>query len=370
MKIPYLNLGRLNLAQADALSAAMQQVLQSGQYIGGAALAEFEAAFASSVQAQYAVGTGNGLDALRLGLQALGIGPGDEVIVPSHTYIATWLAVTALGATLKPVEPTAGQYVLSAADIAPHIGPRTRAILPVHLYGLPCDMPAICALAQRHGLAVVEDAAQAHGARSHGQAIGGHGDIVAWSFYPGKNLGALGDAGAITTQNPELAAQVRALGNYGSHRKYHNDFLGSNSRLDPLQAAILQAKLPSLAAQNTRRQAIAQYYLQALAPYAEQLTLPAAPAHAEAVWHVFPIRHPQRHALQQHLTECGIETLIHYPLPPHLQPAYQHLGYVQGQFPVAEAYAQELLSLPIDPYLTEAELAHICHSITEFLRPC
>lgn len=362
--IPFLDLKAAYHALAKELDEAVLRASRSGWYIGGPEVETFEAAFADYTQAQHCVGVGNGLDALTLALRALEVGPGDEVIVPSHTFIATWLAVSAVGATPVPVEPVSGQYVITAEDIAPHITSRTKVIMPVHLYGMPADMPAICALAKQHGLFVVEDAAQAHGATIHGQRIGSHGDVVAWSFYPGKNLGALGDGGAVTTQNPALAKRIRQLGNYGSAVKYYNDELGVNSRLDPIQAAVLAVKLKYLDAWNSRRQAIAARYQTALADL--PLTLPSTPAGACSVWHLYVVATPQRDALQQHLTQSGVQTLIHYPVPPHLQQAYKHLSMVPGSYPLAEQYAQQILSLPIGPQLSDADVETTISAIRAF----
>ncbi len=362
--IPFLALKAAYDALAPELDEAVLRASRSGWYIGGPEVETFETAFAQYTQAQHCVGVGTGLDALTLALRALDIGPGDEVIVPSHTFIATWLAVSAVGATPVPVEPKLGAYLISAEDIAPHISPRTKAMMPVHLYGIPADMPAICALAKQHGVYVVEDAAQAHGASIGDQRIGSHGDVVAWSFYPGKNLGALGDGGAVTTQNPDIAKRIRQLGNYGSAIKYYNDELGVNSRLDPIQAAVLAVKLNYLDAWNARRQAIATRYLTAFADL--QLALPTLPATANPVWHLYVVATPQRNALQQHLTQCGVQTLIHYPVPPHLQLAYQTLGMSKGQYPVAEQYAQQVLSLPIGPQLSDEEVEHTINAVKSF----
>lgn len=352
--IPFLDLKAAYQALATELDEAVLRASRSGWYIGGPEVEAFEAAFAQYTQAQHCVGVGNGLDALTLALRSLDIGPGDEVIVPSHTFIATWLAVSAVGATPVPVEPASGQYIITANDIAPYLTSSTKAIMPVHLYGMPADMPAICALAKQHGLYVVEDAAQAHGASINGQRIGSHGDVVAWSFYPGKNLGALGDGGAVTTQNADLAKRIRQLGNYGSAVKYYNDELGVNSRLDPIQAAVLAVKLKYLDAWNARRQTIAARYQAALADL--PLVLPTTPAGASPVWHLYVVATPQRDALQQYLTQSGVQTLIHYPVPPHKQQAYQHLPIAQASYPLAEQYAQQTLSLPIGPQMSDADV--------------
>lgn len=349
MTIPFLDLAAAYQELKADIDAAVARVLASGWYILGPEVEAFEAEWAAYCGVPHAVGVGNGLDALTLTLRALDIGPGDEVIVPSNTYIATWLAVTAMGATPVPVEPDPGTCNIDPAGIAAAITPRTRVLLPVHLYGQPADMAPILALARRHGLAVVEDAAQAHGARYRGDRLGGHGDAVCWSFYPGKNLGALGDAGAVTTRHADLADRIRALRNYGSRVKYMNEVQGVNSRLDPLQAAVLLVKLRHLDAWNARRAQIARSYTQGLQDAG--LTLPTLLPGLESAWHLYVVRAPNRDVLQQRLSGAGIGTLIHYPIPPHLQPAYAPLGYTPGAFPIAETLAREVLSLPMGPHL-------------------
>jgi len=293
------------------------------------------------------------LDALHLALRAMDVGPGDEVIVPSNTYIATWLAVSQCGATPVPVEPDAHTFNINPALIEATITPRTKVILPVHLYGQPADMDSILAIARKHGLRVIEDGAQAHGARYKGQRLGAHGDAVAWSFYPGKNLGAMGDGGAVTTNDPQIADRLRVLRNYGSRVKYVNEVQGYNSRLDPLQAAILRVKLAHLDTWNARRSGIAQRYQQGLVNCG--LTLPYVPDWAEPVWHLYVVQHPKRYPLQKALTDAGVGTLIHYPIPPHLQQAFASAGWKQGAFPLAERIADEVLSLPMGPAATQAD---------------
>jgi dTDP-4-amino-4,6-dideoxygalactose transaminase len=285
----------------------------------------------------------NGLDALHLALRAMDVGPGDEVIVPSNTYIATWLAVSQCGATPVPVEPDARTCNIDPALIEAAITPRTKVILPVHLYGQPADMDPILAIARKHGLRVLEDGAQAHGARYKGQRLGAHGDAVAWSFYPGKNLGAMGDGGAVTTNDAQLADRIRVLRNYGSRVKYVNEVQGTNSRLDPLQAAILRVKLAHLDEWNARRRAIAARYQQGLAGCG--LALPHVPDWAEPVWHLYVVQHPRRDALQRQLDAAGIGTLIHYPIPPHLQQAYASAGFARGQIPNCRANGEPVLEL-------------------------
>ena len=357
MKIPFLDLKAGFLELQPEIDAAIKRVLESGWYVLGEEVDAFEQEYAAYCEAKHCVGVANGLDALHLALLALGVGAGDEVIVPSNTYIATWLAVSQCGATPVPVEPDAATYNIDPARIEAAITLRTKVILPVHLYGQPADMDPILAIARKHGLKVLEDGAQAHGARYKGKRIGAHGDVVAWSFYPGKNLGAFGDGGAITTNDAEIADRIRVLRNYGSRVKYVNDVCGFNSRLDPIQAAALRVKLKVLDAWNARRAQIASRYQTALANTA--LTLPLVPEWAEPAWHLYVVQHPQRDALQKTLGEAGIGTLIHYPIPPHLQRAYASAGYIKGQFPIAERIANQCLSLPMGPHLNAASAAAV-----------
>ena len=349
MKIPFLELGGTYRELKSEIDAGIQRVLDSGWYILGPEVEAFEAEWAAYCQAKFAVGLANGLDALTLALRALDIGPGDEVIVPSNTYIATWLAVSANGAKPVPVEPNPDTHNIDPEQIEPAITPSTKAILPVHLYGQPADMDAILALARRHGVRVVEDAAQAHGASYKGRRIGAHGDVVCWSFYPGKNLGAFGDAGAITTSDADIADRIRMLRNYGSRVKYVNEELGANSRLDPIQAAVLRAKLPYLDQWTERRRVIAATYTQALTQTGTKT--PHVPNWADPAWHLYVIRNASRDKVQKKLTDAGVGTLIHYPIPPHLQQAYKGLNISSGSLPIAERLAQEVLSLPIGPHL-------------------
>jgi len=349
MNIPFLDLKSPHVDLREELRDAFERVLDSGWYIQGNELKLFEQEFANYCEAKYCIGVGNGLEALHLILRAYDIGAGDEVIVPSNTYIATWLAVSYAGATPIPVEPDERTYNINPSLIEAAITPRTKAIIAVHLYGQPADMDAINAIAKKHNLKVIEDAAQAHGARYKGRRVGALGDAAGFSFYPGKNLGAIGDGGAVTTNDAALAQRIRILGNYGSQVKYHNEVKGFNSRLDELQAALLRAKLPVLDEWNARRQAIATQYLSQLD--ASALVLPYVPDWAEPVWHLFVVRSQQRDALQKQLGDAGIGTMIHYPIPPHLQPAYAELGYAPGAFPIAEAIHREVLSLPMGPHL-------------------
>ncbi|MEO8155398.1 MAG: DegT/DnrJ/EryC1/StrS family aminotransferase [Rhizobacter sp.] len=359
--IPFLDLKSIQLSQREELVAAFTRVLDSGWYILGQEVARFEEEYAAHCDAKHCVGVANGLDALVLVLRAMGIGPGDEVIVPSNTYIATWLAVSHVGATPVPVEPDARTFNIDPARIAAAITPHTKAILPVHLYGQPADMEPILAMARLHGLRVLEDGAQAHGARYQGQRLGAHGDAVAWSFYPGKNLGALGDGGAVTTNDAALAERIRVLRNYGSKVKYHNEVIGYNSRLDELQAALLRAKLPQLDRSNQRRAAIAQRYLAAFKGL--DLLLPHVPTFAEPVWHLFVVRHKRRDALAKRLAEAGVATMIHYPVAPHLQPAYAEMGWGVGAFPISEAMHAEVLSLPIGPTQSDEQTEQVIHAV-------
>jgi len=368
LKVPFLDLRAAYLELKPEIDAAVARVLGSGWYIGGEEVESFEAEWAAYCEAKHAIGVANGLDALHLALRAMGVGQGDEVIVPSNTYIATWLAVSQCGATPVPVEPIEATYNINPDLIEAAITPRTKLILPVHLYGQPADLDRILAIARKHTLMVLEDAAQAHGARYKGRRVGAHGDAVAWSFYPGKNLGAMGDAGAVTTNNPEIADRIRVLRNYGSRVKYINEVQGFNSRLDPIQAAVLRVKLKVLDEWNDRRREIAEEYLSIIASEAKRSTtrhsgeleerrsnssliLPSVPHWADPVWHLFVIRHPNRNQLQKHLTEAGIGTMIHYPIPPHLQGAYNKGGFEPFAFPVVQRVADDILSLPVGPQL-------------------
>lgn len=351
--ISFLNLLESNSRFENQIYEAVRRVVRSGWYLLSAECEAFEREFATFCEAEHCVGVANGLDALSLSLRALNIGRGDEVIVPSNTFIATWLAVSHVGATPIPVEPNEMTFNIDPERIERSITPRTRAIIAVHLYGQPADLDPILMIARRHGLRVIEDAAQAHGARYRGKRIGAHGDAVCWSFYPGKNLGALGDGGAVTTDNSTIAARLHDLRNYGSRVKYHHSELGVNSRLDEIQAAILRAKLPAVEADNQRRARIAQIYNDGLQGLG--LSLPWVPEYAEPVWHLYVVRHRKRDQLAQHLRETGVSTVIHYPVSPHLQPAYAYLNITKGSLPVAEQLQTEVLSLPIGPTQSVAD---------------
>ncbi len=363
--IPFLDLKSPYLELKAELDEAIARVVSSGWFILGPEVDAFEAEYAAYCGAAHCVSVANGLDALHLALRAMDVGTGDEVIVPSNTYIATWLAVSQCGATPVPVEPDEHTFNIDPARIEAAITPRTRVILPVHLYGQPANMDEILAIARKHGLRVLEDGAQAHGARYKGQRLGAHGDAVAWSFYPGKNLGAMGDGGAVTTNDPQLADRIRVLRNYGSRVKYVNEVQGYNSRLDPLQAAILRVKLKHLDDWNVRRHGIAERYHLGLAE--RGLTLPLVPEWAEPVWHVYVVRHPKRDALQKALADAGVGTLIHYPIPPHRQQAYAEAGWEQGAFPLAEHMADSVLSLPIGPHLTGSHIDEVVKHVTDFV---
>ena len=348
MSIPFLDLRAGYLELKSEIDAAVARALDSGYYIMGPELDSFETEFASYTEAAHCIGVADGLDALHLTLRAMDVGPGDEVIVPANTYIATWLAVSQCGATPVPVEPLEATHNIDPALIEAAITSRTKVILPVHLYGQPADLDPILEIARRHGLKVLEDGAQAHGSRYRGQRIGAHGDAVAWSFYPGKNLGAMGDGGAVTTNDPELADRIRVLRNYGSRVKYVNEVQGVNSRLDPLQAAILRVKLKYLDAWNQRRSLLAGSYQMLLADTG--LVLPFTIPEAESAWHLYVVRSPRRDELQRALQDQGIATLIHYPVPPHKQQAYA--GFATDRFELAEQLSKEVLSLPIGPHLS------------------
>lgn len=347
MNIPFFDLSAAYKDQKTEIDAAVTRVLESGWYIQGEEVAVFEAAFARYCQADHAIGVANGLDALVLALRAIDIKPGDEVLVPSNTFIATWLAVSELGAIPVPVEPIPETYNIDPSRLAAAITPRTRAVIAVHLYGQPVDLDAISAITKANGLYLIEDAAQAQGARYRTRRIGGHGDVVCWSFYPAKNLGAMGDGGAVTTNNADLADKIRVLGNYGSRQKYFNEVRGKNSRLDPLQAAILGVKLSKLDEWNKRRHAIALRYITELEETG--LVLPRVPDWAEPVWHQFVVRSKSRTSDMEKLGAIGIPTQIHYPLAPSQQLAYRDLP-MHTPLPIAEQLSAEVFSLPIGPH--------------------
>ncbi len=366
MKVPFLDLiAPYQELKAD-LDAAYQRVMESGWFILGKEVEAFEHEFAAYCGVKHCIGVGNGLEALHLILRAHGIGEGDEVIVPANTYIATWLAVSYAGAKPVPVEPDPRTYNLDPNLLEAAITPKTKAIIPVHLYGQPSDMDPILQTAKKNDLKVIEDAAQAHGAHYRGRMSGNLGHAAGFSFYPGKNLGALGDAGAIVTNDDTLAEQVRMLRNYGSKVKYHHEVKGFNSRLDEMQAAFLRVKLTHLDEWNKRRKKIADYYLDHLAGL-PNLILPFAPDWTAPVWHIFAIQTPRRDALQQFLKNKGVGTLIHYPVPPHLSKAYAELGLQKGAFPISEVIASSELSLPMGPHLGLDEAEYVVNTIREYI---
>ena len=365
MRVPFLDLDAAYRELADELDAACHRVTRSGRYLLGPELEAFEAAFAAYCGGAHCVAMGTGCDALTLTLRAWGIGPGDEVIVPTNTFVGTWLAVTLAGARPVPVEPDERTHTLDPALVEAAVTARTRAVVPVHLYGQPADVDPIRAVAAKHGLAVLEDAAQAHGARYRDRPVGSRG-TTAFSFYPGKNLGALGDGGAVVTDDAALADRLRLLRNYGSREKYRHEVTGTNSRLDELQAAMLRVKLDRLDEWNARRSAVAQRYLAGLADLdgtAGGLVLPAVAEWAHPSWHLFVVRSPSRDVLQKDLAAAGVDTLIHYPVPAHLAPAYADRGWSAGAFPIAERLADDVLSLPIGPHLTEESVETVVAAV-------
>jgi dTDP-4-amino-4,6-dideoxygalactose transaminase len=365
MNVPFLDLKAQYRELHEQLDAAYRRVAQSSRFILGPEVEKFEAEFAAYCGARHCVGVGNGLDALHLILRAAEIGPGDEVIVPANTYIASWLAVSYVGATPVPVEPNESTYNIDPDRIAAAVTPRTRAIMPVHLCGQAADMDAVNEIAARHNLQVFEDCAQAHGARYKGARVGALGSAAGFSFYPGKNLGAAGDGGAVVTNDDGLARRIRIISNYGSEAKYYNETKGVNSRLDEFQAAFLRVKLARLDDWNNHRKQIATEYLQSLEGLGD-ITLPYVSEWADPVWHLFMVRHPQRDLLQKHLTANGVDTIIHYPVPPHLQKAYADLGYTSGAFPISEKLASEVLSLPMSAHQTTAQAAYVVAQLNTF----
>jgi dTDP-4-amino-4,6-dideoxygalactose transaminase len=362
MKVQFLDLRAAYLELKDELDEAYRRVMPSGWYILGREVESFEREFAAYCGAEHCIAVGNGLEALVLILKACGIGPGDEVIVPANTYIATWLAVSNVGATPVPVDPDERTYNINPLLVEAAVTERTRAIMPVHLYGQPADMDPVNEIAARRGIKVIEDSAQAHGASYKGRKAGSLGDAAGFSFYPGKNLGAFGDAGAVVTSDTDLAEKVRILRNYGSRVKYENLVKGTNSRLDELQAAFLRVRLSVLDDWNARRMQQARRYVDVLSGK-EGLVLPFTPEWSGSVWHQFVIRHPGRDEIQRRLAEHGIGTMIHYPVPPHLSEAYAGDGWKTGDFPVTERIAGELLSLPVGPHLGSDNVGRVLESL-------
>ena len=364
MNVPFVSFRPMEKELNSELRAAFDRVFDASWYIEGKEDEAFEKAFAEYCNTDYCIGVGNGLDALMLALKALGVGAGDEVIVPSNTYIATALAVTYVGATPVFVEPDIRTYNIDPAKIEEKITDKTKAVMPVHLYGQPCDMDPIMAIAKKYNLYVVEDCAQAHGALYNGKVIGSFGDAAGFSFYPGKNLGALGDAGAAVTNNKEIADKIRALGNYGSDYKYHHIYQGNNSRLDELQAAFLSAKLPLLSKMNEERRRIADCYLSNIKN--PELALPFVPDYAVPVWHIFAVRTNKRDELAAYLAEKGISTNKHYPIPIHLQDCYKDLGITQGMLPIAEEISATQLSLPMFYGMTDEQIEYVIDCLNKF----
>lgn len=364
MKVPFVSFLPMERELDSELRTAFDRVFKRSWYIDGEEDKKFESAFAEYCGSKYCIGTGNGLDALMLALKALKIGVGDEVIVPSNTYIATALAVTYVGATPIFVEPDIRTFNIDSSKIEEKLTDKTKAIMPVHLYGQPCDMEPIMAIAEKYGLFVVEDCAQAHGAVYKGRKVGTFGDAAGFSFYPGKNLGALGDAGAVITNDKELADKIRALGNYGSDYKYHHIYQGNNSRLDELQAAFLSAKLPILEKMNVERRRIAELYMNGITnpdvilPYVMDDVLP--------VWHIFGVRCKKRDELEKYLNENEIGTNKHYPIPMHLQECYKELGYKEGELPIAEEISATELSLPMYYGMGDDEIQYVIEIINKF----
>lgn len=364
MKIPFVSFLAMEKELNNEIHEAFERVFNRSWYIGGVEDESFEKKFAEFCGSQYCVGTGNGLDALMLALKAFGIGEGDEVIVPSNTYIATALAVTYVGATPVLVEPDIRTFNMNPELIEEAITSKTKAIMPVHLYGQACDMDNIMDIAHKYNLRVVEDCAQAHGATYKGKKVGTFGDVAGFSFYPGKNLGALGDAGAIVTNEKKLADKIRALGNYGSDYKYHHIYKGNNSRLDELQAAFLSVKLPYLDKMNSERRRIANRYLSEIKN--NRIILPLVPDYAVPVWHIFGIRCEERDLLDKYLRNAGIGTNKHYPIPIHLQECYKDLGFRRGDFPISEEISNTELSLPMYYGMTDDEISYVIKMLNKF----
>lgn len=364
MKIPFVSFLPMEQELDIELRSAFERVFNRSWYIGGVEDENFELAFAKYCDRKYCVGTGNGLDALMLSLKALNVTEGDEVIVPSNTYVATALAVTYVGATPIFVEPDIKTFNIDANKIEEKITTKTKAIMPVHLYGQPCDMDPIMEIAHKHNLYLVEDCAQAHGATYKGKKVGSFGDVAGFSFYPGKNLGALGDAGAIVTNNKEIADKVRALGNYGSDYKYHHVYQGNNSRLDEMQAAFLSAKLPHLERMNDERRRIAEKYLAGIKN--EKIILPYILPETMPVWHIFGVRCKQRDNLDKYLQNKEIGTNKHYPIPIHMQKCYQDLGIKQGELPIAEEISMTELSLPMYYGMKDEQIDYVIDALNQF----
>jgi dTDP-4-amino-4,6-dideoxygalactose transaminase len=365
LTVPFLDLRPVNAQVEAAALADIADIIETSQFIGGRNVSEFEEAFAEYVGTTEAVGVASGLDALRLGLAALDPDPGAEVVVPAMTFFATWEAVSQVGGVPVAVDVSEADLGIDVAAVEAAITDRTAAIMPVHLYGQMADMDAVLRLADRHAIPVIEDAAQAHGATRAGTRAGAGGMVAGFSFYPGKNLGAMGDAGALVTRDSEIAARARALREHGQRRKYHHDEIGWTARLDAVQAAVLARKLPHLDGWNDARRRIAELYLDSLAGVGDVVLPPVAPG-SQPVWHLFVIRTGDPGGLADHLSRDGIATGRHYPEPPHLSRAYASLGYGEGSFPVAEAIARECLSLPIFPGMTETQVSRVVDSVVSW----
>lgn len=365
MKIPFVSFDYMHQPIKAEMLEAFEAFYDSNWYVLGGRVKSFENEYAAFNKVEYCVGVSNGLDALHIALKTLGIGQDDEVIVPSNTYIATWLAVSYVGAIPVPVEPDLNTYNIDVSKIEAAITAKTKAIMPVHLYGQACEMDAIIAIAQKHNLFVIEDNAQAQGATFNKKLTGSFGDINGTSFYPGKNLGALGDAGGVTTNNPTLAEKAKVLRNYGSQKKYYNEVIGFNMRLDECQAALLSVKLRHLDGWIKQRQEIATWYNEALKSIGD-LVLPVVHPKATHVYHLYVVQTNQRDLLQKYLDEKEVGTLIHYPVPPHLQEAYTELGYKKGDFPIAEELANNCLSLPMWPGITKEQIEYIAREMRIF----
>lgn len=364
MKVPFVSFKPMEIELNEQLKSSFERVFDRSWYIGGVEDEKFENDFAEYCDSSYCVGTGNGLDALMLPLKALGIGEGDEVIVPSNTFIATALAVSYVGAKPVFVEPQIDNYVIDETKIEEKITNKTKAIMPVHLYGHPCNMDKIMEIAGKYGLYIVEDCAQAHGAKYNGRKVGSFGDAAGFSFYPGKNLGALGDAGAVITNNKNIADKVRAYSNYGSDYKYHHIYMGNNSRLDELQAAFLSAKLPYLDEMNAYRKRVAKMYMDGIKN--NKIKKPCVENYANPVWHIFAIRCDMRDDLEKYLTEKGISVNKHYPIPIHMQECYRKLNIMKGELPIAEEISATELSLPMFYGITDEQVKYVIDCINEF----
>ena len=362
IKVPFYDMTAGYEELGEALEAEAVRVLRSKYYIGGEEVEKFEHRFADYANTKFCRGVSNGLSALQLALLAVGVGQGDEVIVPSNTFIATWLAVSHCGARPVPVEPDPDYHTITAQSIESKLTERTKAIIPVHLYGQSVNLGPIIEMGRKYNIAIIEDAAQAHGALYEGERLGAHSDVVAWSFYPGKNLGAAGDAGGITTNRADIADKISLLRNYGSEEKYQNEIIGFNARLDPIQAAFLSVKLEKLDLWNRHRQEIACAYSEKITN--PHLALPMTPSWSVPVWHQYVIRSRYRDKLKAWLQSRGVDTLIHYPVPPHKQLAYKEYNYLD--LPIAEKLASEILSLPISPHLTSTQVDAVVDALNDF----